>query len=205
MHLKPPTDMKVIKKQEKAERLTAFIRADLKTRVNTDSTKPHVYLLIARSLESPVARSLAALSKELQKARVTLKVILSGIDDPKPLEATIDANVLAPAEIRITEDNRLFDAHEQLVLSDTRAWVGDIMRREPAKRDAYETYSENCASTALWGRLAFERIWAASTGKPAQQSSATNNDVGPSELAALTAEASSADTADKAIIAGTRH
>ncbi len=37
---------------------------------------------------------------------------------------------------RVANDRRLFDAHEQLVLSAKDTWTGDCMRRDPTKRDS---------------------------------------------------------------------
>jgi hypothetical protein len=53
-------------------------------------------------------------------------------------------------------------AHEQLVLAPDRAWIGDSMRREPSKRDAYESFAAGCAETATNAARSFEKIWRAS-------------------------------------------
>ena len=51
-------------------------------------------------------------------------------------------------EVRWARKPRLIEAHEQLVLGPQTCWIGDSMRREPAKCDAYETYIDDCAETA---------------------------------------------------------
>ena len=49
--------------------------------------------------------------------------------------------------------------HEQLVLGPAASWVGDCMRRDPMKRDAYECYAADCSKTAGWARTSFDRFW----------------------------------------------
>jgi hypothetical protein len=61
----------------------------------------------------------------------------------------------------VISDPRLLEAHEQLVLSDKKAWIGDCMRRDPSRRDAYESCCDGSDSRASWAARSFEHMWAA--------------------------------------------
>ena len=63
------------------------------------------------------------------------------------------------AILRHAPDVRLLDAHEQLILGPSSVWVGDCMRRDPAKRDAYECYARDSYDTAIWAKRSFDRVW----------------------------------------------
>src|SRR5262249_10884562 len=65
-------------------------------------------------------------------------------------------------QIRWARDVRLMDAHEQLVLDEQTSWIGDSMRREPLKHDAFETFAADCPDTARCLTVFFERLWQAS-------------------------------------------
>ena len=56
---------------------------------------------------------------------------------------------------------RLIEAHEQLVLGAQTCWIGDCMRRDPAKCDAFESYVEGCGEAAGCALVSFERLWGA--------------------------------------------
>ena len=160
-----PDRMDVVKKEDKEARLTAFVRKDLEQRrAGADTTGCGDYRLVLRSAESPVARALAGLASELSAAGIGLRVVLAQVSTD-----TIDADIQRIASfadgVRVVRDIRLLDAHEQLVLAPTTAWIGDCMRREPSKRDAYECYAENRADVAGWAATSFERMWL--IGRPA--------------------------------------
>lgn len=120
-------------------------------------------LLLARSMESPVARALVSHATGMAAAGLRLRVIFARI------ERVSDARLWpgsdrrsAMSEIRWARNPRLLDAHEQLVLGTERVWIGDSMRRDPSARDAYECHAEGCSETARRTILAFERVWGAS-------------------------------------------
>lgn len=120
-------------------------------------------LLLARSVESPVARALAFHATGLAAAGMRLRVIFARIE--RVSEARLwpgSDRRSAVAEVRWARNPRLLDAHEQLVLGAERVWIGDSMRRDPAARDAYECHAEGCTETARRTVLAFERVWGAS-------------------------------------------
>ena len=162
MPLKAPTSMHVVKKEEKEQRVREFVRRHLQARAAADAPAlPTAYMLIARSPTSPVVKALVSLSAEIAAAGISVFAVFTKLGSaPNSAEATaIDR--LCEGCCRSTRDARLLEGHEQLVLDATTAWVGDCMRREPEKRDAYERYAEGCQSTAAWASAAFERIWLA--------------------------------------------
>lgn len=63
------------------------------------------------------------------------------------------------SDVRWARRPRLVEAHEQLVLGPTVCWIGDCMRRDPAKCDAFETYVEGCGEAAGCAAVSFERLW----------------------------------------------
>ena len=65
----------------------------------------------------------------------------------------------ADCEVRWARNPRLMEAHEQLVLGPETCWIGDSMRREPTKCDAYEAYVDSCLKTTATVVTSFERLW----------------------------------------------
>jgi hypothetical protein len=65
-------------------------------------------------------------------------------------------------EARWARHPRLIEAHEQLVLGPETCWIGDCMRRDPSRCDAYENYVEGCGEAAGCAIVSFERLWFAS-------------------------------------------
>jgi hypothetical protein len=157
--MKSAPRMDVVKREVKEDKLKAFITAHL-SNIAADP-QPATWLLIARSSNSPVVKALNALAPEIAKAQVTVRTILALLDNGAG-DTQATTMMLCSTEYRVARNPRLLEAHEQLVLSPTTAWVGDSMRREPDKRDAYECYAVDHATTAHWSTVAFNRLWAAS-------------------------------------------
>jgi hypothetical protein len=147
----------VVKREEKEGKLTAFILKHLEVTGPQAGARP--WLLVARCAASPVVKALSAMAPALAAAGCTVNTVLTNAQ-PNRLETAAGPDVEFCGEVRIASDVRLLDAHEQLWLDETTSWIGDCMRREPAKRDAYESYVTECAETADWGHKAFQRIWA---------------------------------------------
>ena len=157
MTLNAKPRMDVVKREDKETKLKAFVLNLLSAR-NEQATAA-TWCVMARSMESPVILALSALAPQIRAAGITIKLlftqaalsIVDGVAEP----------VIGLArEVRYTRDIRLLDAHEQLSIDGTTSWIGDCMRREPAKRDAYECYAIGCADTANWSTKAFDRMWA---------------------------------------------
>ena len=157
MKLNTKPRMDVVKRENKEAKLKTFIANHLSATVASTSCEP--WLLIARSVESPVVLALAAMEPELQAAGIKVLALLTQMS-PAVADSAAPSDLKIPGEFRIISDVRLLDAHEQLRLDATTSWIGDCMRREPAKRDAYECHAADCTETADWSRKAFDRMWA---------------------------------------------
>ena len=143
---------------EKVSKLSAFIGEDLDSRAaHGMQVTGGCYLLVARSPESPVAQALRVHAARLAAAGIRVRAIFSEVDSSRP--AQLMAPFSMPSECRLARDARLLAAHEQLVLTPTRAWVGDCMRREPGKRDALERYAAHCPQTGAHAMRSFESLW----------------------------------------------
>ena len=148
-----PPRIDVVKREDKEEKLVEFIRSVVAGKPAAASIDVTV---VSRSAESPVMRALSpALLAEQATARCQPRIILAMADPDSP-----PAPGLARADFRWARQARLLDAHEQLVIDGAASWVGDCMRRDPDKRDAYECFAGECGETARFGALSFERLWA---------------------------------------------
>ena len=157
MSTEAPSSLHGLSIAEKISRLTAFIADDLDARAATGMHATDAcYLLIARSAESPVAQALRAHADRISSMGIRLRAIFSEIDQAG---THLAAPFVVPSECRIARDSRLLAAHEQLVLTPTRTWLGDCMRREAGKRDAFERYAHDCAQTGAHATRSFESLW----------------------------------------------
>jgi len=143
-------------KEEKEARIKAFVSRHIEMIASSGASHGvATYRLIALSTESPAALALHDLAPELAKAGIAVEAVLFRRAGP------VTGPVLASAERRFVSDIRFLDAHEQLVLDATTVWIGDCMRRDPMKRDAYESYSDRCPVTARHAAGSFAQIWRA--------------------------------------------
>ncbi len=153
----------IVRLEDKEAKLKSFVRSVVEQsqlRCETDEAANTV-LLIARSIDSPVAKAVASLVRE-GAITIPVKLILAlpprqeveGDNSHDTFTALAGSN-----GGRIIRDVRLFDAHEQLVLGPSASWVGDCMRRDPMKRDAFECYASDCNKTAGWAKTSFNRLW----------------------------------------------
>lgn len=153
MRFSPKARMNVVTKEDKEERLRAFIARHLEAqRALGAPTTDITYRLLALSAESPAASALDKLAPELSAAGIKVEALLVRRSSTA-MPATTDC--------RFVTDIRLLDAHEQLVLDATTVWIGDCMRRDPLRRDSYELYSEACPATATRAIRSFAQIWRA--------------------------------------------
>lgn len=149
-----PPRMHVVRKEEKEARLNAFIAAELATLSARDRAVRGLTVL-ARSLESPVLKALALHAPAVRAAGISVRAVIVLSEGANPAVTTFLDGVAS----RVGCDARLLDAHEQLAIGDRIAWIGDCMRREPTKRDAYEIYSSDCSETAALAQRSFDRLW----------------------------------------------
>jgi hypothetical protein len=112
--------------------------------------------VIARSCDSPVALALASARDAIESKNGCMRAVVM---QALPLGWGGDT----PIDVRVALNPRLQDAHEQLVVGDAAVWIGDCMRRDPAKRDAYQQEKVACPVTSQFAALSFERLWAIAT------------------------------------------
>jgi hypothetical protein len=182
--MKSAPRMDVVKREAKEDKLKDFISAHLTSL--TGEPAPTTWLLIARSSSSPVVKALNALAPEIAEAQVTVRTILALLESGAA-DGQTESMMLCPTECRVARNPRLLEAHEQLVLGPNTCWIGDSMRREPDKRDAYECYASDHATTAHWSVTSFNRLWAASDAIVPRNSTATVEPVAVSDESASNA------------------
>ncbi len=159
MQPKSPMNAVAVKKEEKEAKLRAFVAGYLASdAVIGIAASERTLLLVARSCDSPVVATLRGMQSELTQHGFTVCLILAAeLDDRRlaPLSAALGWDV------RCLNDIRYLDAHEQLVLGPMTAWIGDCMRRDPSKRDAFENFASGCAATSSHALKSFRRMWQA--------------------------------------------
>lgn len=145
-------------REEREAKLKDFIVKDMASR--SAAGPAFTYTLIARGPDSPVARAAASLAGDFAAANVTLRAVLLDLDT-MTLEAGRPSVLdMDNADIRLLTDVRFNAAHEQFVLNATDVWLGDCMRRDPTKRDAFEIFHESNAQAAQHAAKSFEKLWA---------------------------------------------
>lgn len=159
MRLSASARMHVVFQEEKETRIKELIRQDLAARKDAgENMFGATYRLVARSADSPAARALNALAEEALALGIQIRTLL--VQHVRSARSAAPEQATA-GDVRVMADARFLEAHEQLVLSDTRAWIGDCMRRDPSRRDAYECYCDGSDARALWAGRSFDRMWAA--------------------------------------------
>jgi hypothetical protein len=162
MSLRPPLRVSVTRHEEKEQKLQQFLALHIAaSRPGSDAARPTNLLLVARSLQSPVVKAVSALGDDIAAAGLALRLILAHVDRD-PLPEDWGRSIPFTHEIRWAKHPRLVEAHEQLVLGPETCWIGDCMRRNPAKCDAYESFVEDCGEAAGCAAVSFERLWHAS-------------------------------------------
>ena len=157
MRFKAPPHHHMLRQQDKERRVERFIRQHLNAAPVPDAA---ALLVVARCCGSPVARALLAAAEAQRLPQVSVRIVLAS--DDCGLEAWLDGAHgvgMRIDEVRIARNPHLHDAHEQLVLGSSAVWFGDCLRRDPAKRDAFEAYCPHDAAGALRARATFERLW----------------------------------------------
>jgi hypothetical protein len=163
MRFSLPLRMSVIKRGEKEQKLAAFVGSHFARGLDSHLAGAREILVIARSIDSPVAKALATQAGQIAASGRPLRIILARADRGSlPAGWSLGEGGQIECDIRWASNPRLLEAHEQLVLATDTCWIGDSMRRDPAKCDAYETYVEDNAEIATSARVSFERLWAVS-------------------------------------------
>jgi hypothetical protein len=165
--------MTMTRRGEKEARLGAFVAGGLQALAGPaqgDGLQPappveRPILVIARSTQSPVVKSIAALARDIAAAGCPVRLILAKGERAALSDAFIAVQTAGvDCEVRVVRNPRLIEAHEQLVLGVRACWTGDTMRRDPATCDAYESFVNDAPELAAAARVTFERLW--SDGEP---------------------------------------
>jgi hypothetical protein len=154
MRFDQPSRLVIDARTDKEGKLKAFIASALASNETAGQIT-----LVARATDSPVATALAAAIAASGRTDLTLSVILFDIDAAVEDHAATSILDVQGAEFRMLHDARFVAVHEQLVLSANRVWIGDCMRRDPNKRDAFELYQINDATSAADAAQSFKRLW----------------------------------------------
>lgn len=160
------TRMSVTRRGDKELRLGAFIARGLDgiAALAKEAALPPArcaMLVIARSGQSPVVKTIANVASEIAATGCSVRIILVKPDRfgmPDALSATQAAGL--DCELRSARNPRLIEAHEQLTIGARTSWTGDTMRRDPSICDAYESFVEDCPEIAVAAAATFERLWA---------------------------------------------
>jgi hypothetical protein len=160
MRLPLPPRIPVVSREDREAKLKLFIADALAARgASADGSNSEPITLVARAPDSPAAQAILAMANEISAANIAIRVVLF---ETEPLsEDSISMSLLDVGAIdaRMLTDQRFASAHEQLVLGQGRVWIGDCMRRDPAKRDAFEMYHDNHVATAGHAAASFTKLW----------------------------------------------
>ncbi len=148
--------MMLMTRTDKEARLKDFIVEAFACR-GEDPARDNGLTLFVRSPDSPVARALAAACAEgsTQAARIRVLICDTNSDDP----AAPSLFDIAGIECRVLADPSFGPAHEQLAIGHTHVWIGDCLRRDPTKRDAFELYHPNDPVIGVFAMASFEKLW----------------------------------------------
>lgn len=146
----------MMSRTDKEARLKDFIGEVFATR-GEDPTREICLTLFVRNPDSPAARALHAAWSEglIEGARILLVVGDTVVDEPTA-PSVLD---ISDAECRVLADPSFAPAHEQLTVGHNRVWIGDCLRRDPTKRDAFELYHGDDATNCVFAIASFEKLW----------------------------------------------
>ena len=160
MRLRPPLRVAVSRHEEKEQSLREFLSRHVTGPLSASGHACDL-LIVARSLESPLIKAVTSIGEDIAAAGLSVRLILAQLDcEPSP--QVWARGVPFGHEIRWAKRPRLIEAHEQLVIGPETCWIGDCMRRDPAKCDAYESFIEGCGEAAGCAAVSFDRLWHAS-------------------------------------------
>ena len=132
---------------KKVDALVEFVREQISSGAVAGSAPE--CLLIALSAKSPVVSAMRLVFEEFKVQSPQMRLILATLPENDPAE---ELACFAPIEVRWAANPRFLDAHEQLVVGDTASWTGDCMRRDPEKRDAFQSFNPDCTEATGWAR-----------------------------------------------------
>lgn len=159
MRLPSPPRIPVVSREDKEAKLKLFIADALAARRGGAESFGETITLVARAPDSPVAQAVLAMAGEIAAANVAVRAVLfenEPMSEDSVAQSLLDVGAI---DARFLNDQRFASAHEQLVVGDGRVWIGDCMRRDPAKRDAFEMYHTANVTTAAHASASFAKLW----------------------------------------------
>ena len=125
--------------------------------------------LLAHSPQSPVARALKSHGETLLRQGVQVQVIFADVSDAQGVQefcasfATKEAMETGKGQLSIRSigQKSLLDAHEQMILGNSKCWSGDTLRRGGVKSNLKEIFTEDNLEDIYLARMAFDGMWAA--------------------------------------------
>lgn len=185
MRVRPPLRVGITRHDEKEQKLREFVRHHLEPSADGSVSAQGVLMVVARSVDSPVVKAILSLDQEIATAQLPVRIIFAQLEnDALPDTWEQDSRRLA-CEVRWARRPRLIEAHEQLVLGPLTCWIGDCMRRDPAKCDAFENFIDDCGEAAGCAAVSFERLWVAS--EPLTKAAAALAEIAPEAIAGMDA------------------
>jgi len=160
MRFSPSPRLLQVGREDKEAQLKSFAAAGLAgCTPKAGKDKGGLVTVVARAPDSPVIRALEELAAELRSGGVGVRAILMDLDGIAGDSRKAGFLEMTGVEIRLLHDIRFAAAHEQLQLGPSMVWVGDCMRRDPAKRDAFEIFYADNAAAARHAEISFNRLW----------------------------------------------
>lgn len=144
-------------REEREAKLKEFILGGITAHKSGLATP--CFTLLARAPDSPVARAVAALASELAAAEIEVRAIMLDLDAFTDEPGRPSLLEMKNADIRVLADLRFTSGHEQLVTGAASFWLGDCMRRDPTKRDAFEVYHHENMTACNHAAVSFGRLW----------------------------------------------
>lgn len=161
MRFSPSPRLLQVGREDKEAQLKSFAAAGLAGRTpRAGKDKGGLITVVARAPDSPVIRALEDIAGDLRSSGVDVRAILMDLDSIAGASRKPRLLEMPGVEIRLLHDMRFAAAHEQLRLGPSIVWVGDCMRRDPAKRDAFEIFHADNAAAARHAEISFNRLWA---------------------------------------------
>lgn len=156
MRIASPSRPMIMSRTDKEARLKDFIAEAFALRGEAPAREICVTLFV-RNPDSPAARALYGAWQDgrIEGARMLVVVGETIVEEPAAPSILDIPNV----EHRVLADPRFATSHEQLTIGHSRLWIGDCLRRDPAKRDAFELYHNDDAANCVFALASFEKLW----------------------------------------------
>ncbi len=129
------------------------------------SREARLVSIIARSPMSTVMLAMQAAADDLRKQNVEVRVVFSDVDPEKALRSAWRAmKMLAPDRehtdlVRWANAPAVLEAHEQMIMGDRMCWLGDAMRREPGRRDAFDIFEADALGNCSLALKSYAGMW----------------------------------------------